>query len=524
MTPAKICLACLLSLLLIMSAVVASAATHAQHPQARPVHHPVRLAHRSVTHPRRGGGANLLSVPLRGKAALQAEIQAAIAEVTGLHTPVGIEIRSMQRGDILFSVHADQVFVPASTLKILTAEAALIFLGPEYHFSTRALTNAKGINDGILAGDVWLVHSGDPSLTWYDMKDLMVSLRAQQVRRIQGDLHIDNTAYDQENTGPGWLWKDRQFCYAAPISASIINHNCEIFSIVPARREKQPALIVESPRYFYSPMHNGIVTRSRHARGCHVTVTTVTGGTIELNGCLPRGQYARTASVVVPDIVRHNEAMVKRLLRGAGIRLSGQVLTSPSPAAVNLHPLAVHVSKPLRELISDMLKKSDNVMAGSIFKKLGQLHSGQPGSWKNGSQAVHEILQQKAGVNTQGLAVLDGSGLSPENQVTPEQMMRVLDFAFHHESSSYEFISSLPVSGLDGTLKNRLQHIRGRIRAKTGTMADAGVSSLAGYAMSRDHEPLAFVMIVNGHRGNIWKYRAMEDRIALALARFSRGG
>jgi len=481
-------------------------------------HHHKRHHHaRHVTQAKQGH-------PVRGEQALSAEILAAIAE-SGFQTPVGIEIRSMKYGDTLYSKNPGRLFTPASTLKILTAEAALIFLGPDYHFTTRALTNAKSVNDGVLAGDLWLIHSGDPSLTWYDLNDLMVALKAQQIRSIQGNVYIDNTAYDQENIGPGWLWKDRQYCYAAPINASIVNHNCVTFSIVPARKERQRALVIESPRYFYADIRNTVVTRSSHAKSCHVTVTKGPDNAIDLEGCLPKGHYARTASVVVADISKNNEAMMKQLLRMAKIRFGGTIQTAVLPApSSGLHPLVVHASRPLHELIGDMLKKSDNVIAGSLFKKLGQLRSGQPGSWKNGSLAVSDILQKKAGVKTDQMAVLDGSGLSPDNKITPEQMMAVLDFAFHHDSSSYEFISSLPVAGMDGTLKHRLQQMSGRIRAKTGTMPDAGVSSLAGYAVSRDHEPLAFVIIVNGNRGNVWKYRVMEDRIAMALANFSRKG
>ena len=476
----------------------------------KPPRHKPRLHHHHTA---------LLNHPIHGEKALLAEIQAAIAE-SGTDSEVGIQIRSMKYRDTLYARNSNQQFIPASTLKILTAEAALIYLGPNYHFTTRVLTDARNLTDGTLNGSLWLVHSGDPTLTYYDMTDLMVALKSQQIHAITGNIHIDNTAYDQDNSGPGWLWKDHQYCYAAPINASIINHNCVSFSISPARHEKQPAVVVESPRYYYAAIRNAVTTRAPHARSCHVTVTSDDNNIIALNGCLPKGHYARSASVVISDILHYNESMLRHLLRISHINVSGEV--TPEPAPQGLSTLATHDSHPLHELIRDMLKKSDNIIAGSLFKKLGQLHSGQSGSWKNGSLAVADILQQKAAIDTQSMNVLDGSGLSPENRVSPEQMMEVLDFAFHHEHTSYEFISALPVAGRDGTLKHRLSNIPGRIRAKTGTMADSGVSSLAGYAVTRDHEPLAFVIIVNGRKGSVWKYRAMEDRIATALANFTR--
>jgi D-alanyl-D-alanine carboxypeptidase/D-alanyl-D-alanine-endopeptidase (penicillin-binding protein 4) len=120
------------------------------------------------------------------------------------------------------------------------------------------------------------------------------------------------------------------------------------------------------------------------------------------------------------------------------------------------------------------------------------------------------------------MSIMDGSGLSRYNLITPAQMMETLDFAYHHDASNYDFISALPVAGVDGTLKHRLRNVAWKIRAKTGTMSATGVVALAGYAVNRDNELLAFVVMVNGRNGFSWKYRGLEDDIALALTRHSR--
>ena len=134
--------------------------------------------------------------------------------------------------------------------------------------------------------------------------------------------------------------------------------------------------------------------------------------------------------------------------------------------------------------------------------------------------AVSQILSKHAGVNLVGLRVLDGSGLSPENLTTSAQMMQVLDFAYHHYPTSYEFISALPIAGVDGTLKHRMWNIARKVRAKTGTIS--GVVSLAGYVESGDKEPLAFVILINGNKGLGWQYKALEDKIATTLTRYHR--
>jgi D-alanyl-D-alanine carboxypeptidase/D-alanyl-D-alanine-endopeptidase (penicillin-binding protein 4) len=231
-----------------------------------------------------------------------------------------------------------------------------------------------------------------------------------------------------------------------------------------------------------------------------------------------RGHEGSGISYVVTDIPEYNRALFKGLLNRLAINVYGKVTFGT--ASKHLSLINTHTSKPLHQLINDMLKKSDNVIAGALFKKLGQLYTHQPGSWENGSLAVAHILAKQTGLSLTGLRILDGSGISPDNLTTSSQMMRVLDFAYHHYPTSYEFISSLPIAGVDGTLKHRMYPVARKIRAKTGTIT--GVASLAGYAMSADKEPLAFVIIINGNKGFGWKYRSLEDNIATVLTKYKR--
>src|SRR3990167_6295320 len=458
------------------------------------------------------------SAPIYGTQSLAAEINRIIAN-TDNNAAIGIQIKSMKHGDMLYTRNSQQLFTPASILKILTAEAALSFLGPDYRFLTKVLTDAKIVNNGVINGNVYLIHSGDPSLTYYDMTDLMVALKAQQIQAINGNIYIDNTAYDQDNLGPGWLEKDKGYCYAAPINASIINHNCISIGITPSKISGRAATIIENPRYFYAGISNSVITKSARTRSCHISLNIQPNNVITLDGCMPAGHYSRGGSVVISDITQYNKSMLKSLFRRFSIQMDGEITAKAAPD--NLSELAVHKSKPLFLLITKMLKKSDNIIAGSLLKKMGALYSSKPGSWYNGGNAIKQILAQKASVNTSKMNIIDGSGLSRDNQVTPAEMMEVLDFAYHNYSTNYEFISALPIAGVDGTLKHRLQNVAWKVRAKTGTMA--GVVSLAGYAVNKDREPIASVIIVNGHNGNIWKYREMEVKIVTALTNYTRG-
>lgn len=443
---------------------------------------------------------------------------------------IAVYVKSMKYGDTLFTRNIAQPLTPASTMKILTAEAGLIYLGGDYRFSTQLLTDAKTIRNGVLQGNLYVVLSGDPTLTYMDLVELMVTLRTQQITAVQGNVYIDNTAYDQRFYGPGWEWKDKSYCYAAPISASIINHNCLAFKMMPSKTAGRSAQLVKSSNYFYPSIHNTVMTRaaathsrlrsvsSRSRAGCSIHLGGNASNSLTIDGCMPKGQYAWGVSSVVTDIPEYNRALFRSILNQLAVRVYGTVTFASAPA--NLSMIGTHSSKPLRVLVNEMLKKSDNVIAGALFKKIGQLYTRRPGSWENGSLAVSQILSKRANVNTSGMRLLDGSGLSAANLATPSQMMQVLDFAFHHSATSLEFITALPIAGVDGTLKHRMGNIAYKVRAKTGTIS--GVVSLAGYALSAEREPLAFVIMVNGTRGFSWRYRAMEDRIATALTHYKR--
>lgn len=459
------------------------------------------------------------SIPMiYGALQLNNELNYIINANNGTKADIAVYVKSMRSGESLYSRNIHQPLTPASTLKILTAEAALIYLGPEYKFSTQLLTDAKEIKNGVLQGNLYVVLSGDPSLTYEDLVDLLLSLRNQQIQAIAGNVYIDNTAYDQRFYGPGWEWKDKSYCYAAPISASIINHNCLSFKVAPAKASGQAAQVMTSSKLFYPTIKNSVVTKSNHSRSCALRLSGAGGG-ISLDGCLPRGNFVSGVSYVVTDIPEYNRALFKSLLGRLSINVYGSVTFGSAPDNISL--IGQHVSKPLRLLINDMLKKSDNVIAGALFKKIGQLYSHKPGSWENGSLAVSQILTKNAGLNPSGLRLLDGSGLSSDNLATPAQMMTVLNYAYHHATSN-EFISALPIAGVDGTLKHRMWNIARKVRAKTGTIS--GVVSLAGYVVSADKEILAFVIMINGNKGMGWRYKAIEDKIATALTRYKHQG
>jgi len=432
---------------------------------------------------------------------------------------IGVFVKSMNHGDVLYSKNIYTPLTPASTMKVLTAEAALVYLKPDYRFITQLLTDSKTIKNGVLQGNLYIVLSGDPSLTYSELVDLMQTLRTQQIASISGHVYIDHTAYDQRFYGPDWENEDIGYCYAAPISAAIINHNCLPFKVSPASIPGQIAKIETSPKYFYPYIKNDVITGPSRSRSCGgVRLSNDLSSGLEIDGCLTKGKDAVGLSYVVTDVTEYNRALFRTVLSQMGVKIGGQITFGTAPN--NTTMLSYHSSKPLAELVTEMLKKSDNVIAGALFKKVGQIYTRNQGSWENGSYAVSQILARAASVNISGLRNLDGSGLSPSNQVTPSQLMQVLAFAYRHPGTSDAFWDALPIAGVDGTLKHRLTNVAKRVRAKTGTIS--GVVSLAGYVTTSDKEMLAFVIMVNGNKGMTWKYRELEDKIVTALSQYTR--
>jgi D-alanyl-D-alanine carboxypeptidase/D-alanyl-D-alanine-endopeptidase (penicillin-binding protein 4) len=456
------------------------------------------------------------SSTIYGGVSLSQELSSLIRE-NGESADIGVIVKSMNYGDILYSKNVHIPLTPASTLKVLTAEAALVYLKPDYRFTTQLLTDGKTIKNGILQGNLYVVLSGDPSLTYNELVDLMLTLRTQQIEAVTGNVYIDHTAYDQIFYGPDWDYKDKVYCYAAPISASIINHNCLPLKVSPSNMPGQIAKIETFPKYFYPIIKNYVTTAPKHTR-CGVRLSNDLSAGLEIEGCLTKGREAIGLSYVVTDIFEYNRALFRTVLSQLGVRVDGQVTFGSAPS--NPAMIGYHSSKPLADLVNEMLKKSDNIIAGALFKKVGQIYTRKQGSWENGSYAVSQILSRAAGVNISGLRVLDGSGLSPSNQVTPSQLMQVLSFAYRHTATSDAFWDALPIAGVDGTLKHRLGNLARKVRAKTGTIS--GVVSLAGYVTTSDKEMLAFVIMVNGNKGMMWKYRDLEDKIVTALSRYKR--
>jgi D-alanyl-D-alanine carboxypeptidase len=205
----------------------------------------------------------------------------------------------------------------------------------------------------------------------------------------------------------------------------------------------------------------------------------------------------------------------KEILAKKGVTVAGSVVRKKTATDATL--VASHFSRPLSQIVQQMMKRSDTFYADMLFKKMGQQALGAPGTWQKGSLALRQFLLLYAAIDPSDLVVLDGSGLSRYNLLSPRYMIQLLTYLAQEFQCNAEFASSLPISGVDGALKHRLVQVKSRVRAKTGTMT--GISTMAGYITTKNNDLLAFTIFINGlnRPSKIYK-QELEDTICLKLA------
>ena len=211
--------------------------------------------------------------------------------------------------------------------------------------------------------------------------------------------------------------------------------------------------------------------------------------------------------------------LLKNLLIANGVRLMGSVV--PGEVPPDAHPIARHTSPPLADIVKQMNKPSDNWIAELLFKAIGAEVMGEPGTWRKGREAVNEFLAEVMD-EPPAHRFVDGSGLSRYNLVNAALLTELLRQLYRNFEWMPEFLASLPIAGVDGTLKNRMQAVSAErvLRAKTGTLS--GVSALAGYTVTADNETLAFGILISHYVGTAAAARGIQDKIGNVLTRFRR--
>lgn len=474
----------------------------------------------------------------------------------------GIEVTSLATGEVLYSQNSDKLFTPASITKLFTTAAALALIGPDYKFRTTVETTGTLDRYGRLNGDLVLVGHGDPNLSG---RELPYELRTQRaddpvqalealadalvlkgVRYVDGDIVADDSYFAFERYGEGWSQDDLVWADGAPVSALTINDNVVFVNILPADRAGEKAFVSVKPFAEYYKVDNRVITTPA-GTGRKFFVNREPGSTVvTLWGNMPLDDPGANEALAIEDPAEFAAGLFRQLLEKRGITIYGRqrtrhtelatlstftaTATAPSRGGSEsaARPfksdqpitLASYESKPLLEDVRVVNKVSQNLHAEILLRLLGR-ERGNAGTIEGGLEVLREFLTQ-AGISSDQYVFYDGSGLSRQNLATPHAIVQLLRYASAQPwGTSYK--TTFPLSGVDGSLSERLNspRLQGRILGKTGSLG--GVKTLSGYATTDAGQTVAFAILSNNFNLPSKRVTDAIDQIVQAIVEDAAG-
>lgn len=482
------------------------------------------------------------AAPPSSPAELAERIGAYISNARFAGAAWGIQAVSLDTGATIYQTNELRLLKPASNNKLFTAALALDRFGTDHRIRTSFLARRLVGRTGIVRGDVIVVGRGDPSFAarFHDgdyslsMAPLVDALVQAGVRRIEGSLVGDESFFHGPPFGSSWAWDDLQNYYGAEVSALTAEDNTLDLVFKPGPRVGTPCLIETKPSCdsvrFENLTHtvtNGGTRRIEVSRAPGSNVVRVTGS-------LPLGGKELAEAVTVPRPALLFLHLLKSELKKRGVVVTGRVravdarereMKPLDPAG--LVEIAHAESRPMEELVLRMMKPSQNLYAQLLFLQAGEARRTPSNpdvtSEDLGLEALHAFVD---GLKIPSSEVLleEGSGLSRGALVTPHAIVALLQAMDRHPQAA-AFRASLPVAGVDGTLKQRMKNTpaSGVLRAKTGTLRY--VNTLSGYTTTAAGERVAFSILLNNYRpSGALSGRDEVDAIALLLTSLAKRG
>lgn len=441
----------------------------------------------------------------------------------------GVLIQSLETGEYFYKRNENKLFVPASNLKLFTTALGLITLGSDYRFKTEIWTNGK-IDGTVLKGNLIVKGFGDPVISGRFYKgdalkifnDWADSLLEIGIDEIRGNIIGDDNAFDDIGLGEGWSWDYESYWYSAPTSALSFNDNCVDISVQPTDIGERAEISVKPSTRYVVLVNDVFTVKDDSATSLDVNRDRGTN-IIRVSGKIKYSSQPVILYATINNPTQYFVITLKEVLEKKGIKVTGFALDIDDlDSPVNYKDsrlLMLHQSVPLKEIIKVINKSSQNFFAEQLFKVMGY-EKYKWGSADNGFRASKDALTQM-GINPDGLIMVDGSGLSRLNFISPQQMIRLLEYM--SKSPLFDdFYNSLPIAGKDGTLARRMIKSRAQenVRAKTGFIGN--VRSLAGYMRTGDGELLAFCMIANNFNVPVILADNLQDLVCTRLANFKR--
>ncbi len=414
----------------------------------------------------------------------------------------------------LFENQPSKPMIPASVTKIITAATVMKHFPPGTKMHTQFLSEGK-IEGSTLKGDLYLKGGGDPGFVSESMWFLVNQFLRTGVRKIEGNLIVDDSFFDTLRFDPSRQKERVDRAYDAPTSAMSFNWNSVNVHVRPGVKAGDPAVVFLDPENSYTQLKANVKTTGSGESSINVDRDeTKTGDLVIVNGKIPLGAKEVTVfkNITKPDL--WSGAQAKSFLAQRGIEVTGVVKTATAPREARV--LADAESKPVEQMLVDMNKFSNNYVAEMLTKNLGVIR-GSPGSIVKGMELINEYMKG-LGIEEKEAKLENPSGLTRNNRLSARALWKVLWDLKSQLLYQPEFMTSLPIAGIDGTLKKRMKGTPAErwVRGKTGFIT--GVVALAGYAGRPDGRVISFVLIYNGSADE-GKVRSSFDHVMQALVK-----
>lgn len=500
--------------------------------------------------------------PGTNEIALGRAVAAILADPEVARAHWGISVVALD-GQPIYTLNDGQSFEPASNAKLFTTAAAFAVFSPDAQFKTNVLARGTLDPDGTLHGDIVIKGGGDPSVSgraWpyagkterpnpplQALDDLAAQIaKGGLVHKVTGRVVGDDTEFPFEPYGSGWAWDDLQWDYGAPVSALTINDNVVYLDLMPGAKIGDPLAAAWNPAVPYYALESTAVT-GPPAPKPRLGIDRQPGSkTVRLYGTLPASSKGVHLALAIEDPAEFAALAFRQMLVAHGVAVAGEAvaqhtlsvstadfldesftpLPSPLPSAQALPAaisptdklLATHASPPLVQDLTVINKVSQNLHAELVLRELGKAvlpNDPDAGSIAAGARVVRQFLIQ-AGVDPKDFLFYDGSGLSPQDLITPRAATTLLAYAARQPWGA-AFRSTLPIAGVDGSLAGRYTQspVKGKLAAKTGTLSE--VNALSGYLTARSGKTVVLSILCNAHdpAGNASHQAA--DRIVEAI-------
>ena len=401
--------------------------------------------------------------------ALRYSIDSLVNDPMFANAQLGVLIVNPGTSDTLYSRNSGKLFMPASNQKVLTGAVALALLGPDYRYQT-VIARRGEMKDSVLEGDLIVIGRGDPTISdrfhgnaLNAMAAIADSIGARGISRVTGALRQGGNAFPDSIYGYGWEWDDLSGSSGAPVDELLYNE--------------------------------GMVQRAARIDGRDTTVAIATR----------TPGYAYLSALYL--------ALSRR-----GIAVEGLVDLGVDSLVAPYDTLYAFQSPPMREILKHFLKPSQNQIGEVLLKTLGLERAGV-GVADSGAAVVRRQLTEW-GVDSAGVVVYDGSGLSRHDLVSPETLVRTLVAMMRDSTTFAVFHDALPIAGVDGTIRTRMAGTAAanNLRAKTGTIEF--VRSLSGFVSTADGELLVFSFLSNHFTVPVAQITRIQDAMGVLLANY----